>query len=1028
MYGHKDTQYDTFRKREYQSMIVPKIDIKDMSKLNPKTLLEIRNTRCQQDGKIVLTPHQEFIKVFLQPDVSVRGVLMFWKTGVGKTCGSIQVAENFRPFVNKYGTRIMILAPSKIIKNFRSTILGSCLNVNGPLSESERQEILYKSYNLMSHKKFVQRVLGEKIRDENGKAIKVKGKIQYRTLGEQIKYLKNTLLIVDEAHNMLGADTSNRFALEKILKDTRSKNLKILLLTATPMKNTAEEIIPLLNFLKNYNEKIYMKDIFYSNPLRFAPNGEQKLRDAAQGVVSFVRGGDPYTYAKQIDIGSIYSQFKFTPVILCPMSKFQQECYENSTTKNFEQETRNACLIVFPNISDDGKKIIGSTGIKSMHNIIRKINEQNFLSKLKKHFNKLTVGSNFIIKAPYQQNILGGDFLRRDNLPTFSSKFARVLDEIDANVERKKGAGKVFVSTISVQIEALIFEQVLLANGYMSYQNKSTNVANIKCYRCGMMKYKHNDAKLGHEYKPAKYIVVTGSMLSEDNDDNFEEMITAFNDQNNIYGENIKILIGSKVMQEGINLKNISEVHILQGHWQLTNEEQIIGRAIRHCSHIDLMREGYVMPEVKVYRYVSTFGYTNKKKNKTIEERIYQEAEKKLILVKKVEQILIESAIDCPILYHANVNQNEVRRYKNCNKPGKIKCIPKYNFTDGNIKCNDKKLNVYFKGSTNGYSPPSKKDIIYNSYDPRLKQFEVQICLEHIKNFYRTEQWATLDELYTYVYNHYPAYKQKNFDKSFVYKAITMCCPKTDNDFNKYNINLLNQYDEPCYLIHRSGFYILQPSKLHTTASLQERSNTIPKFDRIISLNTVLEKDGYKLKNAKKRLFKYEERYYEKKTPFRVYGIMGQNMKDREPVFKICDTQRSDKSRGEACKTYARKKLEDIAKNILKLDFDSKIPKLTLCNMIKNELYKREQKSKDTSILYFKVPYNYKYVFPIKEVERKPYLLKYLNKYKDNITFTVKQDTIVIEPRYSNNDINKKIIEFTNAVRNADNNTYTIKL
>ena len=56
---------------------------------------------------------------------------------------------------------------------------------------------------------------------------------------------------------------------------------------------------------------------------------------------------------------------------------------------------------------------------------------------------------------------------------------------------------------------------------------------------------------------------------------------------------------------EGIDLKNVRFVHILDPYWHPVRTEQVIGRARRICSH-------HLLPEalrtVKVYLYIMTFS------------------------------------------------------------------------------------------------------------------------------------------------------------------------------------------------------------------------------------------------------------------------------------------------------------------------------------------------------------------------------------------------------------------------------------
>ncbi len=60
-----------------------------------------------------------------------------------------------------------------------------------------------------------------------------------------------------------------------------------------------------------------------------------------------------------------------------------------------------------------------------------------------------------------------------------------------------------------------------------------------------------------------------------------------FSNIENKNGKFIKLVIGSKVMNEGISLRNVAEVHILDVYYNIGRTEQVIGRAIRHCSHYD---------------------------------------------------------------------------------------------------------------------------------------------------------------------------------------------------------------------------------------------------------------------------------------------------------------------------------------------------------------------------------------------------------------------------------------------------------
>ena len=61
--------------------------------------------------------------------------------------------------------------------------------------------------------------------------------------------------------------------------------------------------------------------------------------------------------------------------------------------------------------------------------------------------------------------------------------------------------------------------------------------------------------------------------------------IEAFNKLENINGKYIKIIMISPAGAEGISLENVRQVHIMEPYWHEVRIEQMIGRAIRLCSH-----------------------------------------------------------------------------------------------------------------------------------------------------------------------------------------------------------------------------------------------------------------------------------------------------------------------------------------------------------------------------------------------------------------------------------------------------------
>ena len=131
-----------------------------------------------------------------------------------------------------------------------------------------------------------------------------------------------------------------------------------------------------------------------------------------------------------------------------------------------------------------------------------------------------------------------------------------------------------------------------------------------------------------------------------------EQIKAVFNKQSNYNGSQIKVLLGSPSIKEGVSLLRVRQVHILEPYWNQSRLDQVIGRAIRYCSHKDLPEEER---DVKVYIYLAV----HPKEAETIDEYIHQLAKNKNKIIKEFELALKESAVDCKIFKNANVYRGE---------------------------------------------------------------------------------------------------------------------------------------------------------------------------------------------------------------------------------------------------------------------------------------------------------------------------------------------------------------------------------
>jgi superfamily II DNA or RNA helicase len=96
----------------------------------------------------------------------------------------------------------------------------------------------------------------------------------------------------------------------------------------------------------------------------------------------------------------------------------------------------------------------------------------------------------------------------------------------------------------------------------------------------------------------ANYASFTGDRTDKQR----EKMLKKFNDKSNRYGEDIKILFVTDAGAEGITLKEVGHLHILESDVRENKTQQVIGRVVRYKSHIDMPRHER---NVHIWRYWS---------------------------------------------------------------------------------------------------------------------------------------------------------------------------------------------------------------------------------------------------------------------------------------------------------------------------------------------------------------------------------------------------------------------------------------
>ena len=198
-----------------------------------------------------------------------------------------------------------------------------------------------------------------------------------------------------------------------------------------------------------------------------------------------------------------------------------------------------------------------------------------------------------------------GKALDYDMLKIYSIKFYKIMKKI------KSCKGTVFVYSSFKEFGGLkSFIKVLEYHKYKDFAD-------------------HGKGKL-------RYAVWSGDETAEK-----KELIKDFfNKKENEDGSMLKVLLGSPSIKEGVSLLRVKQVHIMEPYWNMSRLEQVIGRAIRFCSHKDVPA---AEREVKVYIYIAT-GLKNSEL--TVDKHIMSLAFKKKELTDLFEVVMKEMAVD----------------------------------------------------------------------------------------------------------------------------------------------------------------------------------------------------------------------------------------------------------------------------------------------------------------------------------------------------------------------------------------------
>lgn len=794
-------------------------------------------------GKFELTATQKFLKRFLNSRNPYRSMLLFHGTGVGKSCSAVSIAEGFLPELKKISKKVYVLLNPSVKESFRKNIFlklkldgeeddvyEQCTrdtylkNINLSNTSRNRPKIkklidqqINSSYEFMGYLQFANMV-DKKIISKINKRTDLSPKEKLDRVKKGIQQLfSDSVIIIDEVHNIKQQTNSGKDdkKITKVLEDVirYAENLKLILLTATPMFDVPNEIVYILNLLllNERRGKIDEKQFFRNNKL--LDDKLELFRYKTQGLVSYVRGENPIffpvkLYPKNVikmnamptktsskgQIIEIPETKRITKLQLVPavMGKIQQSVYDKVALEekdSFRLATLSCSNVVFPSLDEETKTKYGNTGFNSC---FKKIGEG--------------VGNRSLKYKPVE----GFDFDNFvDSIQQYSGKIKAIIDNI------KKSTGVVFIYSKFLWSGIIPIAFCLEKLGFNRYGTGGNLLDDI---------VPNNKLKRADGSNP-RYIIITGEQAF-DSDSIYKKYLEI--EKDNADGSQVKVIFGTESAAEGLDFKMMREIHILEPFFHLSKNDQVIGRGIRRCSHKAL---DFKDRNVTVYQYS---GVTHGEKGdnpytETVDLQLYRDAEQKDKNVAKVTYELKKNSVDCEINYSINtfLDKKWSEAVEMRDSKGEVRKITLGNFNkDYERECNYEKCDYKCYGQSS-----DKLDDSTFQYPEDILDliFEVQ---ESVITILKKNNAINLDDLLRH--NLIMKLNIKN-DKELLYYAL--------DDLITSKRVIKNEFNIKCIVNRFENLYVLLPMSMKDMSPtlLEMITNKVNKYGKLeLDINKII--------------------------------------------------------------------------------------------------------------------------------------------------------------------------------------------
>lgn len=786
--------------------------------------------------------HQKFLKNFLSPYTPYNSILLFHSVGSGKSCTAISIAQQY---TNVFKKKHLVLVSQNLKENFKKQLFdiekikvikeklvktnNQCTGTRYPdmiadfetmpkdLANKKIQKLIQEEFEFKTYMEFSSDYAKLKKESEVFEKTPESQKQKFEELLHE--HYSERVIIIDEVHNLrLSTAGTEKIVPPKIEHMLRvTNNVKLVLLTATPMFNQAEEIVFILNLmiLNDGYEPIKSQHVFKDGKL--TEEGANILANASRARISYVRGENPYAFPVRL-----YPDQKRDKRVFMTTDKPKKDIFGLDIK---EKNTLEKMHLVKSYMSDEQIKVYGKVEelyesnkahiLAHEHHDVNGINGANAVNavNVKEDSEKVDIQMGLQISNviyPSKKDDLKSRYgFSQNQKRGFNQCFNLLSDKTMFQVEYKSKE-EVFSPTLLKQYAPklqTIIDYIENAKGivyiYSNYIYSGIVPLAIALEHLGYKKY-GGDTILKNGSKKApnakQFIILSANpKLSPNNDAEIEKVKSDKNKE----GDIVKVILASNVGTEGLDFKNIREIHILEPWYHMQKIEQIIGRGARFCSHIGLPLE---------QRNVSVYLHVNVKKNdpdkETIDVRVYRIANTKQNEIKKIGNILKQNAVDCLL-------NREITYYDPDKVNKQIDMITSQghvlkNYTLGDhehietIVCNSNNVrseDIRTNDSTFRPSFFADDSQIYIFYVSLLYSKKLSYTYQEIKNELKTSKHLVEDEVLKY----------------------------SLEQMLRYKLTVYNSEGNPGFLIYKGQYYIFQ-SLDHQNLRMTMDERRVPEY------------------------------------------------------------------------------------------------------------------------------------------------------------------------------------------------------